>query len=205
MAAPRRVSWACQRPQQKLFIMKEDHLIFVEPPGDIDETWIHGAMLGGMSGYDDQSLARSYFMAGAMLIEQTLESGELSQDVICPILYLYRHGIELHLKVLVKPAKLNHSIGSLLNKFSLQIQKKYGERVPPWLTGPISQLAEFDPSSDLFRYGRTKNPAVSQKLTNSGELWIDLRTLKKTMSLIEQAFIRVGVAESVGLEGLKRL
>jgi hypothetical protein len=83
-------------------------------------------------------------------------------------------------------------------------QSKYGERVPPWLTGPISQLAEFDPSSDLFRYGRTKKPAVSQKLTNRGELWIDLRTLKKTMSLIEQAFIRVGVAESVGLEGLKR-
>lgn len=185
--------------------MKVDHLIFVEPPEDIDESWTHGAVLGGMVGYDDQSLARSYFMAGDMLIEQVLASDERGQDVVCPILYLYRHGIELHLKILMKPARLNHSIGSLLDAFSHHVQGKYREQVPPWLTGPIKQLADFDPNSDLFRYGRTKPPSVSQRFTNSGELWIDLKKLRKTMSRIERAFIRVAVAESEGLEGLQRL
>jgi hypothetical protein len=184
--------------------MKEDHLIFVEPPEDVDETWVHGAMLGGMSGYDDQSLAHSYFVAGEMLIEKVLKSGERGQEVICPILYLYRHGIELHLKVLMKPAKLNHSISSLLDAFSLHVQSKYGEQVPTWLTDPVGQLAKFDPNSDLFRYGTTKKPEVMQWLANTGEYWIDLRKLGKTMSLVEQAFIRVGVAEVEGLEGLKR-
>lgn len=185
--------------------MKEDHIIFVEPPEDVDETWVHGAMLGGMAGYNDQSLAHSYFLAGAMLIEQVLESRERGQEVICPVLYLYRHGIELHLKVLVKPAKLNHSISSLLDTFCRYVQSKYGEKVPAWLTDPVGQLAEFDPNSDLFRYGTTKKPEVTRRFINGGEFWVDLRNLRKTMSLVERAFIRVGIADAEGLEGLKRL
>jgi len=184
--------------------MNHDHLIFAEPPVDVDETWHHGGMLGGMTGYDDESLAQSYFMAAAMLIEKVLEAGERGQEVICPVLYLYRHGVELHLKSIVKPLKLNHNLGSLLEAFCKLIKEKYGEVVPLWLTTPISQLAEFDPNSDLFRYGSTKDPAVAKKLTNSGEFWVDLQKLKKTMSKVEMAFARVKVAETQGLEGLTR-
>jgi hypothetical protein len=162
-------------------------------------------MLGGMTGYDDESLARSYFMAGGMLIEQVLTTGERGQEVICPILYVYRHGIELYLKVIIRPAERNHSIGSLLDAFCRHIKSQYGERVPSWITRPVGQLAEFDPGSDLFRYGQTKPSSISQKLTNSGEFWVDLRTLKRTMSLVEDAFRRVLVADAEGLEGLRRL
>lgn len=185
--------------------MRAGHLIFVDPPEDIDETWTHGAILGGMSGYDDESLARSYFTAGGMLIEQILTTGERGQEVVCPILYVHRHGIELYLKVIVRPADRNHSLGSLLDAFCRHTRTKYGERVPAWITRPVGQLAQFDPGSDLFRYGQTRPPSSSQKLTNSGEFWVDLRTLKRTMSLLEYAFRRVLVADAEGLEGLQRL
>lgn len=34
--------------------------IFQEPPENVDETWTHGAMIGGMCGYSDHDLAGSY-------------------------------------------------------------------------------------------------------------------------------------------------
>jgi hypothetical protein len=185
--------------------MVNPQLIFVEPPGDVDETWVHGAMLGGMTGYDDESLARSYCAAAAMLIESVLTSGERAQDLICPVLYLYRHGVELYLKVITRPSKLNHNIASLLDAFCRHAQEKYHETAPPWLTGPVRQLADFDPNSDLFRYGTTKDPSVSQTLTNSGELWVDLRSLRRIMTSVERAFHRVLVADREGLDGLRRL
>ena len=68
--------------------MKGGDLIFKEPPEDLDETWTHGAVLGGMSGYSDESLAHSYFVAGAALIDHALSSDDGVQEFICPILYL---------------------------------------------------------------------------------------------------------------------
>jgi hypothetical protein len=185
--------------------MQASHLIFADPPSDIDETWVHGAMLGGMVGYDDESLAPSYFASASLLIHGVLDSATRAQDAICPILYLYRHGIELYLKVLVQPAKLDHSISSLFDAFCRDVKQQFDEDVPMWLSLPVSQFAEFDPNSDLFRYGQTRNPAVAQKMTNSGEFWVDLRSLRRTMMLVERVFQRVLVAQREGLEGLKRL
>lgn len=181
------------------------HLIFEEPPDAVDETWTHGAMLGGMAGYDDESLTHSYFAAADLVIEQALISGIRGQDIVCPALYLYRHAIELQLKILMRPKKLNHDLTALLNEFATHVQIKYNELLPEWMEKPLRQLAEFDPSSDLFRYGKTRRPEVSRALVNGGEFWIDLRRLKKTMSSVENAFYRVSVAEAEGLEGLRRL
>ena len=144
-------------------------------------------------------------MAGGMLIDQVLQTGEGGQEVICPILYVYRHGIELYLKVITQPADRNHSIGSLLDGFCQHVYEKWGQRVPVWISRPISQLAQYDPNSDLFRYGQTRRSSVSQRLKNSGEFWVDLNSLKRTMSNIEYAFQRVLVVDREGREGLRRL
>lgn len=182
--------------------MSELHLIFVEPPEDVDETFTHGAMIGGMVGYDDESLAISYFLAGEALIDRVLSDAAGSQELICPILYLYRHGIELYLKVIVKPTKRNHSLGSLFDAFCKHVSSTYKERVPVWLTKPVTQLAEFDPGSDLFRYGQSRPPSRTQRLINEGEFWIDLRTLRRVMTKVEFAFRRVHVADKYGIENV---
>src|SRR5437762_800517 len=39
-----------------------------EPRPNVDETWTHGAMLGGMIGYGDEDLDESYFLAGDTLL-----------------------------------------------------------------------------------------------------------------------------------------
>ena len=174
--------------------------IFNEPPEDLDETWTHGALMGGMSGYSDESLAPAYFSAGAALIDHVLEGDERGQDFVCPILYLYRHGIELYLKVIVQPSVRNHGLGSLLEGFCRHVRERYKEDVPAWVTRPITELAKFDPASD-FRYGRSR----SQRLANEGEFWVDLKALKRTMALIEYAFRRTVVADSCGLDDLDHI
>ena len=184
---------------------KAGEAIFSEPPEDLDETWTHGALMGGMAGYSDETLAPAYFSAGAALIDHVLQSEERGQDFVCPILYLYRHGIELYLKVIVQPSVRNHSLGSLLEGFCRHIRERYKEDVPAWVTRPITELAEFDPGSDLFRYGRTNPPSRSQRLTNEGEFWVDLKTLKRTMTLIEFAVRRTLAAGECGLDDLDRI
>lgn len=184
--------------------MKKNNVIFEDPPEDINETWTHGAILGGMIWFDDDSLARSYFLAGETLVDNVLsEGGERGQDLISPILYVYRHGIELYLKVITQPKKKNHSLGSLLEAFCNHIRSKYNENVPKWITIPVSRLAKYDPESDLFRYGQTMKIDRTKKIISEGEYWIDLSKLKQTMKRIEHSFIRVIVADTEGIEGLK--
>ena len=185
--------------------MCKRNLIFTEPPEDVDESWTHGAMLGGMRGYDNESLARSYFSVGSVLIEHAVNIEGESQELICPILFNYRHGIELYLKVILQPKKLNHSLGSLLEQFCQHVRIGYAESVPGWLTRPITQLAEFDPGSDLFRYETTRKPEVRKTFQNGGEYWVDLKTLSRTMSEIEYAFLRVLIADSQGIDALNSI
>ena len=66
------------------------------------------------------------------------------------------------------------------------------------MTRPISELAKFDPGSDLFRYRETKPPDRSQQVANQGEFWVDLRAIRKEMDLIVEAFRRVAIADETG-------
>ena len=168
--------------------------IFEEPPEGVDESWTDGAMLGGMCGYGDEELADSYVLAGDILVAAVVEGGELGRDLINPVLYVYRHGIELYLKCVVQPEKRDHDLGSLLKAFCQHVQSRYGESVPAWITELVSDFATHDPGSDMFRYGisRRGSPLAG------GEAWIRLPRLKQQMALLRRNLRRVIVADATG-------
>jgi hypothetical protein len=173
--------------------------IFGEPPEALDEDWTHGALIGGMSGWwSEQQLAESYFLAADHLIATVLAGKERGQDLWGPIMYLYRHGIELFLKLIVQPAKQDHNLGALLEGFCAHIRSRYREKVPSWITRPISELAQIDPRSDLFRYRETKPIETAARLANRGEFWVDLRAIRKEMTRLLDAFQRVVIADETG-------
>ncbi len=118
-----------------------------------------------MIGYDQQDLADSYFLAGDTLIAAVLDERETGRSAINPVLYVYRHGIELYLKCIVQPLERTHSLGALLEAFCRHIRMTYKESVPAWITKPVSESATFDPTSDVFRYEHSS----SQNLQNQGE------------------------------------
>jgi len=176
-----------------------ENKIFTDIPEDVTEDWLHGAIIGGMCGYDNESLAESYFLSADLLIKKVLQAAEPAREYLYPILFLYRHGLELYLKAITKPEKLNHSIGSLFELFCTYILKEHNQKVPAWVTKPISQFAEFDPESDLFRYQKTKNPKRSERLANEGEFWVDLPLLMEQMANLDVVFRKVLAAQKYGI------
>jgi len=172
--------------------------IFQEPPPNVDETWTHGAMLGGMIGYGDEDLAESYFLAGDTLIAAIANGEADGRELVNPVMYVYRHGIELYLKCIVRPEQKNHSLGSLLDAFCRHIREGYGEAVPAVITKPISEFAKYDQRSDVFRYETDRNGKTHEPLGYDGEFWIDLPSMKASMAVLRRSFRRVLWADRAG-------
>jgi hypothetical protein len=181
--------------------MKPPPSIFQEPPPDLDETWNHGAALGSSFSCDDEMLARSYFAAGAVLIRHVLSNrvGDSGQDFVGPILFTYRHGIELYLKAIVKPEKRDHNLGSLLEAYCRHVRGRYNESLPKWVTRTIDEFIQVDRGSDLFRYGDPDAPVLD--ITH----WVDFRVLRRTMIFLEWVFRRTMVADVHGLRDINAM
>ena len=169
--------------------------IFQEPPEHVDETWTHGAMLGGMCGYDEQELAESYFAAGDALVQSVLDGKHDGRNMINPVMYVYRHAIELYLKCIVQPPVRNHNLASLLERFCQHVRERSQEPIPAWITKPISELAAYDRGSDVFRYESDRD---GRYFPTGGESWVDLRSVRAQMARLLFAFRRVWRADATG-------
>lgn len=167
---------------------KQELKIFLDIPDDLDETWTHVALFGGMvaGAHDDYSLANNFKKAGDILIQRGLHDLE-AYELLYPILYNYRHAIELYLKAIVKPQKRNHDLATLMEQFKKFMQETYSEEVPGWFEDLIGEFIEYDPNATTFRYpGRTSAPE---------ERMVDLPKLQKIMGILSDAFHRVFHAE----------
>jgi hypothetical protein len=172
--------------------------IFQDPPEAIDETWTHGALLGGMIGFGEQDLADSYFTAANALVGRVRKRRQEGRDLINPVLFLYRQGVELYLKAIVQPVRRNHDLAALLDAFRQHVHSRYTENPPEWMTAAISELATYDPYADVFRYAESR----SRRLANEGEFWVDLTKLRRHMRFVQWAFRRTLIADEYGLRDL---
>jgi len=155
-------------------------------------------MLGGMVGYGEQDLAESYFLAGDMLIAGVAKGDADARELLNPVMFVYRHGIELYLKCIVRPARKNHSLSALLEAFCHHVRKGYGETVPAVVTKPISEFAKYDQRSDVFRYATDREGKTHEPLQYDGEFWIDLPALRAAMAVLRYSFRRVLWADRAG-------
>lgn len=165
--------------------------IFQEPPESLDETWTHGALIGGMVGYSEEQIADSYFEAAERLIKAVLTNEVTAQEMLNPVMFLYRHGIELFLKCIVRPDIRDHNLGRLLELFCRHVRERYKETVPSSVTKPISEFIEHDPKSTVFRF-------ESRDFATGGEIWIDLRAVRSSMLKLRYIFQRVLYADRYG-------
>jgi hypothetical protein len=161
--------------------------IFEDVPDMIDESWTHGAILGGMAhgAYDQLAVADSYVRAGDTLVERVLQGGE-GYELVYPILFTYRHAVELHLKIVLRPSRRTHKLNGLLADFCNYVQRVFQQQVPKWFTVVISEFATFDRDSMVFRYEDAD--VASEHLRTRGEFWVDLRTSRQKMERLQQGF-----------------
>lgn len=144
--------------------------LFQDIPSEIDETWKHGVLVGGITPRNEIDFARAYRLAGDVLVDYALKSGE-PYELMYPIFYNYRHALELHLKVLVQPEERDHNLADLVD----QLTKKYNVPLSPWSQKLVNQFHEMDKGSTTFRYG--------EKLP-SDETWVNLYQLKMIVSAL---------------------
>src|SRR5262249_21061211 len=129
-------------------------------------------------------LAESYKLAGDCLVDAALSSDKAS-ELAFPVIYNYRHAIELYLKAIINPDRRNHDLAVLMQKFKVFLKKEFQADTPEWFDGIVCDLHTFDPDSTSFRYGR------SDALSSYAELWVDLPHIKRLMGWLANSCQRI--------------
>jgi hypothetical protein len=155
--------------------------LFQEPPEDLDGTWRHGTVIGGMSEIGDMfALAESYKLAGDMLVDAARAADEI-YELIYPIIYNYRHATELYLKAVVTPSRETHDLSWLIQEFKKLLKSEFDSTLPQWFENVILAFNDFDPNSTTFRYGGFSS-------FSQGEVWVDLVHVKTLMGWLARSF-----------------
>lgn len=158
--------------------MTEITPLFREPPDELNEDWRHGALIGGMAEHGDTfEMADSYKLAGDMLVDAALSNDEAC-ELICPVIYNYRHATELYIKAIIIHKRKNHNLLWILQKFKELLRTEFHTILPNWFEGIILAFNYFDPNGTTFRYGGF----------TPGEVWVDIVHMKTLMGWMAESF-----------------
>lgn len=83
--------------------------ILQEPPEELDETWRHGVLWVGGHGQERFELARKWRYVAERMLDQALQNDE-ARHWLCPVLFAYRHTLELYLKEIGNINENTHSL-----------------------------------------------------------------------------------------------
>ncbi|HNS49920.1 MAG TPA: hypothetical protein PKO09_01925 [Anaerolineae bacterium] len=157
--------------------------IFQEIPSEFEysKPGEHGVIIGGMADPAWIDIARAYRLAADMLVDTALKStGQYMifnlYDVVWPILFNYRHSIEMYLKILTGYSKRKHSIESLINS----LREKYKPlKINDWIEHLLYEWSSIDDYSTAFRYPHA---------LKGEEYWVDFHHLKTVMGILCEGF-----------------
>lgn len=147
--------------------------IFQEPPDEMDETWQHGVLIGGMACRDLLQVARAYKLAADELVKQALSNYE-PHELDYPILFLYRHTVEIYVKAALENPPEHHDLSQLIQL----LEAECGKKLAGWIKDRLWDFHRIDNMAALFRYA---DPPAD------GELWIDFHQLQAVIDKLVQA------------------
>jgi len=150
--------------------------LFRDVPDGIDETWGHGTLIGGMAARHLAQVARSYKVAADELADRAPAS-PVPHELDYPVLFLYRHAIELYLKALLSEGPRTHDLGRLIGL----LEEQYGGKLDGWIAHRLRDFHEINRRPDMFRYAESPS---------GGELWIDFHQLQAVLDRLVKAFER---------------
>ena len=150
--------------------------IFEDPPDDMAER--AGALVinwNGNAGTSAPEVRDAFRLAAERLLDTALARGE-TWEAVYPILYCYRHALELALKGVL--SSQGHNLSTLWDAARpLVVARLPGDDVA-WLGERIAEFIHTDPRSTAFRY----HDAVPKK--RETELWVDFHHLRATMARV---------------------
>jgi hypothetical protein len=146
-------------------------------------TWRQGILFcgGGMQEYLE--LARNHRRIAKNLLEGALASGE-PRDYAYPVLFAYRHTLELYLKIVGEIDEPTHS----LEKCVRLVEKRHGQKIGPRVRGWILEFDKIDPGGTAFRYA---------DVLGCVEYWLDFLqfkfAMKQVFEMLDSVILRSGV------------
>jgi hypothetical protein len=170
-------------------------------PKDTDRLFVTPASLEHAAETTRDAFSRDVFMgsgymhAGAILVEQCRQEPDRAYELVYPILYNYRHALELEIKwvlntygrfAAIREFELNHNLAQLWQVCRQVIEEVGGPGSQETLDIVERIVLEFhrlDPSSFAFRYSTDKKgkpiplPPV-----------IDLQNIRDVMEGVENFF-----------------
>lgn len=159
---------------ERLLEMAELHSpLFQDPPEEMDETWQHGTLIGGMACRDLPQVARAYKLAADELLKQGTSKYE-PQELDYPVLFLYRHTVEVYLKAALNVPPEHHDLSSLIQL----LEAESGKKIAGWVKDRLWDFHKIDKMASLFRYADPPDKC---------ELWIDFHQLESVIDKIVEA------------------
>ncbi len=129
-------------------------------------------------------MARAFAVAGDRLLAAAADQGE-TWEAAHPILFCYRHTLELYLKALVEPGQRHHKLDALWQALLRRIDGRYSAGQIAWLGERITEFHSIDPGSTAFRFHDAHPQGIDP------ELWVDFHHLKRTTCTMFQALERI--------------
>jgi hypothetical protein len=158
-----------------------------EPPDGLNESWRHGVLLGGGGRHGFLEMARNYRSVAESMLKSALEKDDLYGRAY-PVLFAYRHTLELYLKLIGEIDETTHSLARCMRL----VEKRHGTKFNATMRGWILELEKIDPAGTAFRYAGAE--PVSIRYT---ERWFDFRhfqfAMGKVFDVLDAAVLRTGV------------
>lgn len=169
--------------------------LFEEPMPSLERAspsdGLPGFMIGGMANLAYQHIGQQYYDAAVLLLEAIKYGDATDAQLAHPVLYLYRHSVELFLKAAVGSAAKTHDLAGLAGQFRALIKAEFKADLPAWIDGRIKELAAIDPNSTSFRYSETWNKTAKKDVPLEGEFHVDLAHLRNAMWALNVALVSV--------------
>jgi HEPN domain-containing protein len=163
---------------------KQARPIFEDCPDHVGESdFDFGLLVTGMGSMAGIEVARSFAEAANHLLE-TAEKNRESWEAAYPILFCYRHALELYLKSILPKAKKAHGLEDLWKELRPYIESRYQIDQVNWLGARVQEFHDLDPRSTAFRY-HDSHPQ------GHPELWVDFHNLRGVTKTIFQALEKV--------------
>ena len=145
---------------------------------NLDNIFVAGGLIGGAQKLE---LADSYKKAGDLLVDNLINQND-DWSAFFPIIFTYRHSIELYFKAILKQENNTHDLTKLSGKFNKILEENFRIKPPKWFDNMIKSFNDFDPGSTAFRYG---------DLDWQDEMVIDLKHIREIMDWSSESFHQV--------------
>lgn len=161
-----------------------------DPLFGFDEDFEVGAskvlMLSGSDAYTHESMALAYKSAADILVQKALNRDETSWEIAAPIMYLYRHSLELSLKWATQSNAKSHDLEGMIEQANERAKQHTGAALHPAVIERMQEFSEYDKKGFAFRYANVGGDA--QPFGNT----VKLLHLRKVMERITSDLAQLG-------------